>query len=153
VAAALIAVVLFSVPSIGGEIPVAEANPTLQPVPSLAPMLLAVINVYGAGYPKNPDGSTTFDFWVYNTGNLDAQNVKVHLWFIAHSKADPNFNNDYHSYVTLPKVRAGDSVTAQIQCNVTIPLYCSSAIAEIQPNGTSYAISKQNGLASLSIPH
>src|SRR4051812_32723921 len=121
VVAALIAVVLFSVPAIGGDVPVAHAIPTLQPVSTLQPLPPAIINIYGAGYPKQPDGSTIFEFWVYNTGSLNASNVKVHAWYYVHSKAGP-FTQEFHQYIVLPKVTVGDSEPVQVPCYASSPL-------------------------------
>jgi hypothetical protein len=149
VAAALIAVVLFSVPAIGGAVTVAHAIPTLQPVPTLQPLPAAVVNIYAAGYPKQPDGSTHFTFWVYNSGNLDAQNVNVHLWYIMHSKAFP-YTNEVHEHLVLPKLKAGTSQEVYIQCNASAPLYCSSAIGQIDP-GSGYTVGKDS-IASKTIP-
>src|SRR4051812_44167336 len=103
VAAVLIAVVLFTVPAIGGEVPVAHAIPTLQPVPTSQPLPIAVMNIYASGYPKQPDGSTHFTFWVYNSGNMDAHDVNVHLWYIMHSKAAPYTAED-HKHLVVPMV-------------------------------------------------
>jgi hypothetical protein len=149
VAAALIAVVVLNVPAFGGEVPVAHAIPTLQPASTPIPAaLVAVVNIYGAGHPTDPDGTIRFEFWIYNTGNLDAKNVQVNTSYFVESTADPQFGKQVDNVVVIPLVKVGNTAKVQVLCKAVAPQFCKAAAAVLEP-GPAYIVSKDHSAATI----